>query len=41
MKQLVCPNCHNKREVENDVVMVQCSCGYKMEGEEDEKESKK
>ena len=38
MKKAKCDNCKKEIEVENDVIMVVCGCGYTIElkgGEED------
>ena len=36
MKNLICPNCKNKRIVEDDCVISMCYCGSKMEEMEEE-----
>jgi len=30
MKKFKCPNCARECEVEGDIIMIQCGCGYKM-----------
>lgn len=31
MKKFKCPNCHNEKEVDDNIIMVSCGCGYFMD----------